>query len=194
MIKDRDGALFGRTAGLPDEAFETDGLITKRVARASALAHLRPLPRQLLWDIGTGAGSIAIEWCRAADGARAIGVERRADRAAVALSNAERLTPEGAFRLVVGPVDEVLAELPTPDAVFVGGGGTMAVLEQCMAALGAGGRIVVHGITVETELLCIAAHQRWGGELARIQVENAQPLGSMLGWTPSRTVIQWAMG
>ncbi|MCB0886232.1 MAG: precorrin-6Y C5,15-methyltransferase (decarboxylating) subunit CbiT, partial [Propionibacteriaceae bacterium] len=85
MIIDRDGALLGRAPGLPDEAYLSDGLLTKRVVRASALAHLRPLPGQLLWDVGTGAGSIAVEWCRAADGARAIGVERRADRASRAL-------------------------------------------------------------------------------------------------------------
>ena len=194
MIIDRDGALYGRVAGLPDEAFETDGLLTKRVVRASALAHLRPRPGELLWDVGTGAGSIAIEWCRAAEGARAIGIERRADRASVALANAARLTPEETFRLVEGPADEVLAQLPTPDAVFVGGGGSMTVLGQAMAALAPDGRIVVHGITIETELLCVAAQQRWGGELARIQVEHAQPLGSMTGWTPARTVIQWAKG
>lgn len=116
MIIDRDGALYGRVAGLPDEAFETDGLLTKRVVRASALAHLRPRPGELLWDVGTGAGSIAIEWCRAAEGARAIGIERRADRASVALANAARLTPEETFRLVEGPADEVLAQLPTPSA------------------------------------------------------------------------------
>ena len=193
MIIDRDGALLGRAPGLPDEVFESDGLLTKRVVRASALAHLRPLPGQLLWDIGTGAGSIAIEWCRAADGARAIGVERRADRASRALANAERLTPAGAFRLVEGPADEVLTELPAPDAVFVGGGGTMPVLERAMSALRGGGRLVVHGITVEAELLCVAAHERWGGHLSRIQVENAEPLGSLLGWKPYRTVIQWAV-
>ena len=193
MIIDRDGALLGRAPGLPDEAYLSDGLLTKRVVRASALAHLRPLPGQLLWDVGTGAGSIAVEWCRAADGARAIGVERRSDRASRALGNAERLTPEGAFRLVEGDAAEVLGGLPAPDAVFVGGGGTLEVLELAMAALRDGGRLVVHGITVEAELLCVAAHQRWGGHLSRIQVENAEPLGSLLGWKPYRTVIQWAV-
>ena len=193
MIVDRDGALLGRTPGLPDEVFASDGLITKRVLRASAIAHLRPLPGQLLWDVGTGAGSIAVEWCRAADGARAIGVERRSDRASRALGNAERLTPEGAFRLVEGDAAEVLGGLPAPDAVFVGGGGTLEVLELAMAALHDGGRLVVHGITMKAELLCVAVHERWGGHLSRIQVENAEPLGSLLGWRPNRTLIQWAV-
>ncbi|MFT3889680.1 MAG: precorrin-6Y C5,15-methyltransferase (decarboxylating) subunit CbiT [Arachnia sp.] len=192
MIIDRDGALLGRAPGLPEEAFESDGLITKRVLRASALAHLRPMPGQLLWDVGAGAGSIAIEWCRGAEGARAIGIERRADRAARALANAERLTPAGSFHLIEGAVDDSLADLPAPHAVFVGGGGTMPVLERAMDALLPGGRLVVHGVTVEAELLCVAAHGRWGGQLSRIQVENAEPLGSLLGWKPARTVIQWA--
>lgn len=193
VIIDRDCSLFGRAPGLPDEAFESDGLITKRVVRAAALAHLRPLPGQLLWDIGTGAGSIAIEWCRGAEGARAIGIERRADRAARALSNAERLTPEGAFTLVEGPVAECVAQLPAPDAVFIGGGGTTEVVDAAMAALRAGGRLVVHGVTIEAETLCVASHGRWGGQLTRVQFENAEPLGALWGWKPARTVIQWAI-
>lgn len=193
MIIDRDGALFGAAAGLPDEAFDSDGLLTKRIVRAAALAHLRPMPGALLWDVGTGAGSIAIEWCRGAAGARAIGVERRADRASRALSNAERLTPEGSFTLVEGPAAECLAQLPAPDAVFVGGGGTDEVLELSLAALPEGGRLVVHGVTIEAETLCVRAHGRWGGQLSRIQFEHAEPLGTLWGWKPARTVIQWAL-
>lgn len=193
MIIDRDLALFGSTPGLPDAAFANDGLITKRIVRASALAHLRPLPGQLLWDVGTGAGSIAVEWCRGAEGASAIGVERKADRASRALSNAERLAPEGAFTLVEGAAEEVLADLPAPDAVFVGGGGTLRVLEIAHSRLPIGGRLVLHGVTVEAETLAVTAHATWGGELSRIQVETAAPLGSLLGWTPARTVIQWAL-
>ncbi|HMR50173.1 MAG TPA: precorrin-6Y C5,15-methyltransferase (decarboxylating) subunit CbiT [Arachnia sp.] len=192
MIVDRDGALLGRAPGLPDEVFESDGLVTKRVIRAAALAHLRPMPGELLWDIGVGAGSVAIEWCRAADGARAIGVERRADRAARAVANAERLTAPGAFELVEGDAVAVVGSLPAPDAVFVGGGGTVEVLEAAMSALRPGGRIVVHGVTVEAELLCVEAQRRWGGQLVRMQVETAEPLGRLTGWKPARTVIQWS--
>ncbi|WGT46165.1 precorrin-6Y C5,15-methyltransferase (decarboxylating) subunit CbiT [Tessaracoccus lacteus] len=193
MIIDRDQALFGSAPGLPDAAFAHDGLITKRVVRASALAHLRPLPGQLLWDVGTGAGSISVEWCRGADGARAIGIERRAERAERALANADRLTVPGAFTLAEGDAEEMLRELPAPHAVFVGGGGSMTVLEIAHAALPEGGRLVLHGVTIEAEMLAVAAQERWGGELCRIQVETAAPLGGLRGWTPARTVIQWAL-
>lgn len=175
LIVDRDGSLLGRAPGLPDDVFEHDGLVTKRVIRAAALAHLRPMPGELLWDIGVGAGSVAIEWCRGADGARAIGVERRSDRASRAVANAERLAPEGSFELVEGSASDVVATLPPPHAVFVGGGGTITVLETAMNALRPGGRIVVHGVTLEAELLAAEAHRRWGGQLARIQVETAEP-------------------
>lgn len=192
LIVDRDGTLLGRAPGLPDEVFESDGLVTKRVIRAAALAHLRPMPGELLWDIGVGAGSVAIEWCRAAEAARAIGVERRTDRAGRALANAERLTAPGVFELVEGDASAVVESLPNPDAVFVGGGGTIGVLETAMGVLRPGGRIVVHGVTVEAELSCIEAQRRWGGQLVRIQVETAEPLGRLTGWKPARTVIQWS--
>ena len=192
MIIDRDGSLLGSTPGLPDEAFESDGLITKRAVRAVALAQLRPLPGQLLWDVGTGAGSIAIEWCRGAQGAKAIGLERRAERAERALRNADRLTRGGSFSIVLGEVADSLPALPAPDAVFVGGGGTMKVLEFAMSALNPGGRLVAHGITLEAEELCVQAQRTWGGQLMRVGVEIAEPLGSLSGWRPLRTVISWA--
>lgn len=193
MIIDRDCSLLGNAPGLPDDAFESDGLITKRHVRASALAHLRPMPGQLLWDVGTGAGSISIEWCRGAEGAKAIGLERRADRAERALLNADRLTRGGSFSVILGEVSESLPMLPAPDAVFVGGGGTIEVLEVAMEALKPGGRLVVHGITLEAEALCAEAHATWGGQVSRIQVETLEPLGSLLGWKPARTVTQWAV-
>ena len=191
MIEDRHCHVLGRTPGLPDEVFEHDGLITKRHIRATALAHLRPLPGELLWDVGAGAGSVAVEWCRAAEGARAIGIERNAVRASRARNNAARLTAPGAMQIVDGAAADSLADLPRPDAVFVGGGGTSQVVEQAVAHLRPGGRLVVHGITIEAELLCVEAHRRWGGQLNRMQVETAQPLGALTGWQPARTVISW---
>ncbi|WP_296141017.1 precorrin-6Y C5,15-methyltransferase (decarboxylating) subunit CbiT [uncultured Tessaracoccus sp.] len=192
MIADPDCQLFGRTPGLPDDAFEHDGLVTKRTHRASAIALLRPSSGELLWDVGTGAGSIAIEWCRAADGARALGVEQRPERAARARRNAERLTAPGAVRIVEGAAVDVLPGLDTPDAVFIGGGGSRAVLEHVMERVGERGRVVLHGVTLETEELCAEAYRRFGGELTRVAVEQAAPLGGLTGWTPSRTLTQWA--
>lgn len=191
MIVDRDCTLLGRTPGLSEEYFEHDGLITKATLRASALAQLRPMPGQLLIDVGTGAGSIAVEWCRGAEGARAIGIERKEERAQRARANAERLTPEGSMTVELGEANDVLGTLPEPNAVFVGGGGSIEVLEQALAMLAPGGRVVVHGVTLEAEQLCATAYKRWGGELSRIGTEVAAPLGKLVGWTPARTLTQW---
>ncbi len=193
MIDDPDATLLGRAPGLPDDVFEHDGLITKRLLRASAIALLRPMPGELMWDLGAGAGSVAIEWCRAADGARAIAVERVPERAARVAANTARLAPEGSVRLVEAPILDAVADLPAPDAVFIGGGATADLVAQAVAALRDGGRIVVHGITVEAEEVCVAARRRWGGHLARLHVEQAEPIGRLTGWTPSRTLISWAL-
>lgn len=182
---------WGSTPGLPDEAYEHDGLITKRHQRASAFAFLRPLPGQLLWDVGTGSGSMAIEWARAAPGATAIGLERNPERADRARANVARLAP-GQVEVRVGDAADLVAGLPAPDAVFIGGGATSGVLDACWAALRPVGRIVAHGVTLETEALLVEAYRAHGGQLARLGVEVAEPLGRFLAWTPYRPVIQWS--
>lgn len=193
MISDPDGLILGSAPGLPDDAFEHDGLITKRLLRATAIALLRPMPGELLWDLGAGAGSVAIEWCRGAAGARAVAVERVPERAARVAANAIRLTQAGAVRLVREGIEDAIGRLPTPDAVFIGGGATDDVVAGCVTALGNGGRLLVHGVTVEAEEVCVAAHRRWGGQLARLHVEQAEPIGRLTGWTPSRTLVSWAL-
>ncbi|HWJ83138.1 MAG TPA: precorrin-6y C5,15-methyltransferase (decarboxylating) subunit CbiE [Nocardioides sp.] len=189
-----DGA--GRNSwatGLPDEAFEHDGQLTKRDLRAAALARLRPQPGALLWDVGAGAGSVAIEWLRAHRLCRAVAVETQPARAARITRNAAALgTPS--LAVVQGRAPDALLDLPAPDAVFVGGGATTAgVLDLCRDRLRPGGRLVVHGVTLETEQLLLAAHADHGGELVRIGVEHVAPLGARFrGWTPARAVTQWA--
>lgn len=176
--------------GLPDDAFEHDGQLTKRDLRALALARLAPLPGQLLWDVGAGAGSVAIEWSRAHPSNRAIAVERDPSRSARILRNAERLgVPD--LRVVTGAAPFALADLPSPDAVFLGGG--LASWRQCWDALAPGGRLVAHAVTLESEQTLAAAYAERGGELVRIAVEHAGPLGGFTGWTPARTVTQWSV-
>jgi precorrin-6Y C5,15-methyltransferase (decarboxylating) len=179
--------------GLPDEAFEHDGQLTKRDARASALARLAPAPGQLLWDVGAGAGSVAIEWARVDPRCRAIAVEQDPERAARITRNAaSRGVP--AVSVVTGSAPGILGELPEPDAVFVGGGATVpGVLDACWDALDGAGRLVVHGVTLETETLLVDRHRRFGGELIRLSVERVQPLGSFRGWAPARTIVQWSV-
>jgi precorrin-6Y C5,15-methyltransferase (decarboxylating) len=184
---------FSWAPGLPDDAFDHDGQLTKRDLRASALARLAPAPGQLLWDVGAGAGSIGIEWMRAHATCRAIAVEAREDRAKRAAENAVRLGV-GSLRVVIGHAPEALAELPGPDAIFVGGGATDAgVLDACWSALRPRGRLVVHGVTLETERVLAERHAELGGELTRHHVEHAAPIGSFTGWKPARAIVQWAV-
>ncbi|WP_257425892.1 precorrin-6y C5,15-methyltransferase (decarboxylating) subunit CbiE [Nocardioides carbamazepini] len=181
------------TTGLPDDAFEHDGQLTRRDVRASALARLAPRPGDRLWDVGAGAGSVAIEWLRAHPLTTAVAVEGNEERAARIGRNARRL---GVPRLVVvtGRAPDALAGLPAPDAVFVGGGATAdGLLDRCRDALTPGGRLVAHGVTLETERLLVDAFHTYGGELTRLAVEQVTPLGGRFtGWTPARAVVQWA--
>jgi precorrin-6B C5,15-methyltransferase / cobalt-precorrin-6B C5,C15-methyltransferase len=183
----------GWSGGLPDDAFEHDGQLTKRDLRVSALARLAPQPGQLLWDVGAGAGSIGIEWLRSHPTCRAIAIEADAERAARIARNAARLGVP-ALEVVQGRAPDALGDLPSPDAVFVGGGATTTgLLDACLDALRPGGRLVVHGVTLETEAVLAERYAANGGELTRIQLEYAAPIGSYTGWTPGRAVTQWAV-
>jgi len=184
---------LGWVAGLPDDAFEHDGQLTKRDLRASALARLAPTPGEHLWDVGAGAGSVGIEWMRAHPTCTATAVEADPERAERIGRNAARLGVPG-LAVVHGRAPDALAGLRAPDAVFVGGGATReGVVETCLAALGPGGRLVVHGVTLETERVLGDLYAEHGGELTRIAVETAAPIGSFTGWTPARAVTQWAL-
>ncbi|WP_406034764.1 precorrin-6y C5,15-methyltransferase (decarboxylating) subunit CbiE [Nocardioides sp. NBC_00163] len=183
--------LFGWAAGLPDDAFEHDGQLTKRDLRASALARLAPVPGQHLWDVGAGAGSVGIEWMRTHPACTTTAIEANPDRAARIARNATHLGVPG-LTVVEGRAPDALADLPTPDAIFIGGGATRpGVLDTCLRALRPGGRLVVHGVTLETEQLLATAYQAHGGELTRIAVETSAPIGTFTGWTPARSVTQW---
>ncbi|WP_375001721.1 precorrin-6y C5,15-methyltransferase (decarboxylating) subunit CbiE [Aeromicrobium sp. CTD01-1L150] len=191
QVRSSGGRVLPLVPGLPDDAFEHDGQITKRDVRASALARLAPGPG-LLWDVGAGAGSVGIEWSREHAEARALAVEVRADRAERIERNAVALgAPD--VQVVTGEAPAVLEGLQAPDAVFVGGGATdPGLLPTCWSALRPGGRIVVHGVTLETEQILTEWYQRHGGELTRLHVEHAGPIGRFTGWSPARAVTQWA--
>jgi precorrin-6Y C5,15-methyltransferase (decarboxylating) len=187
------GTLLGRTPGLPDEAYEHDGQITKRDVRAITLAALVPVAGQLLWDIGAGSGSVAIEWLRAAPGARALAIERDAVRAQRIDRNALRLGVPS-LEVVAGAAPGALDGLPAPDAIFVGGGLTVdGLLERCRGALAPGGRLVANAVTVEGEGVLARAHARWGGRLVRLAVAHAEPLGGYTAWRPAMAITQWEL-
>ena len=189
-----DAPLFARIPGLPDDAFEHDGQLTKRAVRAAALAALAPCPGQLLWDVGAGCGSIGIEWMRASRGARASAVERCARRLGFIERNAQRLgTPD--LRIVQGEAPEALAGLDgPPDAVFAGGGlSSPDLLGACWDALVPGGRLVAHAVSLEGERTLFDAHAAFGGELSRIAVSHAAPLGSYHAFRPAYPVTELAV-
>ncbi|MGW3007957.1 precorrin-6y C5,15-methyltransferase (decarboxylating) subunit CbiE [Streptomyces sp. NPDC001219] len=178
--------------GLPDDAYEHDGQLTKRHVRAATLAALAPAPGELLWDIGGGSGSIAVEWLRAHRSCRAVSVERDPVRAERIGRNAHRLGVP-ALRVVTGAAPAALNGLPTPDAVFVGGGLTApGLLAACWAALPVGGRIVANTVTLESEALLADWYRRHGGELVRLAVARAVPVGGFTGWRQAMPVTQWA--
>ncbi|MFI9246089.1 precorrin-6y C5,15-methyltransferase (decarboxylating) subunit CbiE [Streptomyces sp. NPDC053086] len=188
-----DALRLGAVPGLPDQAYEHDGQLTKRHVRAATLGALAPAPGELLWDIGGGSGSIAIEWMRTHPSCRAVTVERDRVRAERILHNAERLGVPG-LRVVTGAAPAALAELPTPDAVFVGGGLTApGLLDACWAALPRGGRLVANTVTLESEALLADAYRRHGGELVRLAVAHAVPVGGFTGWRQAMPVTQWAV-
>jgi precorrin-6Y C5,15-methyltransferase (decarboxylating) len=179
--------------GLPDDAFEDDGQLTKRDVRAVTLARLTPLPGQLLWDVGAGAGSIGIEWMRSHPSSRAVAVESRPNRAQRIARNASSLGVPG-LRVVEGRAPEALAGLPAPDAIFVGGGATTAeLLDTCWTALRPGGRLVANAVTVESESVLADWFARVGGELVRMSVQRAEPVGRFSGWKPAMPVTIWSV-
>ncbi|WP_210732923.1 precorrin-6y C5,15-methyltransferase (decarboxylating) subunit CbiE [Streptomyces sp. RKND-216] len=188
------GALpLGAVPGLPDEAYEHDGQLTKRHVRAATLAALAPAPGELLWDVGGGSGSVGVEWMRAHPSCRAVAVERDPLRAERITRNAHTLGVP-ALRVVSGAAPETLAGLPTPDAVFVGGGLTApGLLDACWDALPPGGRLVANTVTLESEALLAERRRRHGGELVRLAVAHAVPVGSFTGWRQAMPVTQWAV-
>jgi len=178
--------------GKADDLFEHDGQITKREVRAVTLSALAPRQGELLWDIGAGSGSIAIEWLLAHPSLKAIAIEADSERAARIRRNASAFgVPH--LKVVEGTAPEALAGLPAPSAVFIGGGGSdEGVLEAAIASLPAGGRLVANAVTLEMEALLIATQARLGGDLTRIAVSRAGAVGSMQAWRPALPVTQWS--
>jgi precorrin-6Y C5,15-methyltransferase (decarboxylating) len=178
-------------AGLPDHCYRHDGQLTKAEVRAITLAKLAPLPGQRLWDVGAGCGSIAIEWLRSDRRCGAIAIEQAAHRVQLIAENAIALgTPN--LRIEQAHAPEVLRSLPTPDAIFIGGGLTTPnLLTTCWNSLPMGGRLVANAVTIEGEQILFQSRDRWGGTLSRIAIQRAEPIGQFLGWKSMAPVTQW---
>lgn len=187
-----DAALLPRVPGLADDLFQHDGTMTKQEVRAVTLAKLMPMRGALLWDIGTGCGSVAVEWMRAARYARAVGIEPRADRRAMAAANALALgTPK--LELIEGEAPSALVGLDSPDAIFIGGGLTPEVFDAAWAALKPLGRLVANAVTLESEAVLMDLHARYGGQLVKLAVNRAEAVGKYRGWRALMPVTQWSL-
>ena len=186
-----DSAVLALAPGLEDDLFENDGQLTKREVRAVTLSALAPRQGELLWDIGLGAGSIAIEWLLRHPSLSAIGFEDQAARAARAARNAAALgTPD--LQIVQARAPNGFANLPRPDAVFIGGGlSDPGVLDGAWSALKPGGRLVANTVSIDSEAWLIEGFQRHGGELVRLQASKAHKIGTVFAWKSATPVTQW---
>jgi precorrin-6Y C5,15-methyltransferase (decarboxylating) len=190
-IADKGIVGLSRFPGLPDSAFHHDGQLTKREVRAVTLSSLAPLPGELLWDVGAGCGSISIEWLRSDRRCRAIAIEQNSTRLNYIADNAAALgTPN--LQIMAGKALEVIPNLPTPNAIFIGGGVTAPeILENCWNVLVPGGRMVVNVVTLEGEQRLYQWHEKVGGNFTRIAIQRAEPIGKFLGWKAMSPVTQW---
>ena len=186
---------------LPDDAFANDGQITKQSIRAVTLAALSPRPGELLWDVGSGSGSIAVEWCRSAPGCTAVAFERDEQRRKRIGANAVAF---GAQVEVRGTAPEAFGDaelsergvtgVPLPEAIFIGGGFTTpGLLEACLQRLPVGGRLVTNVVTVESEALVGHWYSRLGGKMRKFQNYLGEPVGGFTGWRPAMPVTQWSV-
>ena len=181
-LADATAKPLSRVGGLPDSAFQHDGQLTKRDVRAITLARLAPLPGELLWDVGAGSGSIGIEWMRTYPSCRTLAIEADAGRQLLIEHNRDALGVPG-LQLIRGKAPQALAGLERPDAIFIGGGVTReGVLDTCWQQLKPGGRLVANAVTLQSEMLLMSWREQHGGELTRIHIAQAQPLGEFDTW------------
>ena len=187
----QDAKIYSRLAGLPDDAFVHDGQLTKREVRAATLAALAPAPDQLLWDIGAGCGSIAIEWMRGTRGCQAIAFEQDSARLLMIAQNAQALGTPG-LKIVSGKAPETLTDLHPPDAIFIGGGvGNTGVFETAWENLKAAGRLVANVVTIEGEMHLYDLQEKHGGDLVKIDISYLTHVGPYRALKPRMSVLQW---
>ncbi|RYE07274.1 MAG: precorrin-6Y C5,15-methyltransferase (decarboxylating) subunit CbiT, partial [Hyphomicrobiales bacterium] len=192
-VADPGAELLPPVPGLPDDAFVSDGQLTKREVRAATLAKLAPYPGALLWDVGAGCGSIAIEWMRAARDARAIAFEREGERLQMISVNAGRLGVPS-LRIENGDAPDSLIGMPVPDAIFIGGAvANEALFHACWTALRPGGRLVANAVTLDAEQSIIARQSRFGGDLVRIDIAALDNIGGYRALRPRQPVTQWSV-
>ena len=198
-VPDRSADIIPRIPGLSDDAFIHDGQLTKREIRAVVLSKLMPIVDQVLWDVGAGCGSVAIEWMRSHPRCMAVAIEKSKTRLKMIEQNAIQLGVP-LLKIVPGTLPDVLEHLPLPDAIFVGGGianskrkGSSSLLDICWKLLKPGGRLVAHAVTFETEQQLLNWHKKHRGDLTRLSISRADSIGKFQGWKPLRPVTQYSV-
>ena len=180
----------GSAGPCPTTLFQHDGQITKQTIRAVTLAALAPRPGELLWDVGSGSGSIAVEWCRSAPGLPCGGLRDRP--AAPRADRRQRPRLRRRYRRSAARHRRTSTARAQPDVIFIGGGlTTPGLVEACLGRLPAGGRLVANAVTAESEALLVEWYSRLGGELRRFQHYRGEPLGGFTGWRPQMPITQW---
>jgi precorrin-6B C5,15-methyltransferase / cobalt-precorrin-6B C5,C15-methyltransferase len=193
VVTEHGARILPRAPGLPDEWFEHDGQITKREIRAMTLSALAPRRGELLWDVGSASGSVAIEWMLADPANKAVAIEARHDRAQRIARNALTFGAPS-LSVVTGEAPQVFADLSAPDAIFIGGGASApGMIKRACDALATGGRLVVNAVTLETQAACVDWRARWGGELTQIAIAHAEPVGRYSGWRAAMPIVQWRL-
>ena len=187
-----EGPVMPKSSGISDDWFDHDGQITKQPIRAMTLSALAPRPGDVLWDLGAGSGSIAIEWLLSCPSLQAVAVEKHPARAATIRENAVKLGVDR-LQVIEADIETALDTLPAPNCVFVGGGLRESSLTQLWDHLPAGTRLVANGVTLETDQLLISAYQRFGGHLMRLEVSQLQAIGTMHGWKAAYPITQWTV-
>jgi len=191
LVSDRGASILPSRASLPDSAFEHDGQLTKQDIRAITLSALAPRAGARLWDVGAGAGSVAIEWLLSHPACTAIAIERDALRCDRIRRNARALGAPS-LQVVQAHAPDGLDQLALPDAIFIGGGaGDRALFESCWRALRPGGRLVMNTVSLESEALVLHLYAEHGGELRRLSIESASKLGTMTSFRPALPIVQW---
>ena len=171
-----------RAPGFPDESFiRSEVPMTKQEVRAAALAKLAVMPTDTLWDVGAGTGSVSVELALAAPKGRVYAVECEPDACELIRKNRAKFHACNLI-LIEGRAPDVLADLPAPDAVFIGGtkGGMEAVLDEVLGK-NPNARICISAIALETLGAAIAALTARGltAEVTQIAVSRTKPAGRL---------------
>ncbi|AKE41204.1 precorrin-6Y C5,15-methyltransferase [Corynebacterium kutscheri] len=185
---------LSRVPGLNDDLFTNDGQLTKQHIRALTVSALRPKEGETLWDIGGGAGSIAIEFLRATQTSHAVCFEQEPSRQQRILDNALQLGVAHRLAVQASAPDNYTCVPDNPDVIFIGGGLTApGVFDGAWQRLNDGGRLVANAVTIESEQKLIELRRQLGGSLSRFAMSHERGVGSFSAFQSAFPVTQWSI-